>query len=325
MTARRHHYLPQCYLKGFVRHRETPKLFVVDAEKKVSFTTNTLNVAQVRDFHRLDLDGVSPDALEAALSEFEGELAPALEKIIATQSLADERDRILLLNLIAVVAAKNPRLREQTRIFSEDVLKIAMQAMTATPERWSAQLDRMEADGYDAGADRVDYDGMRDFVRRDEYSISMNREFHLEMEFKSMDGVLRCLVDRDWVLLRAPRGETGFITSDYPVCLDWIDPKDRGFYRPGFGLDGTQVIFPISNSLAVIGRFEFGEVGEAIDIDTGMVAALNTVILRHADRQIYARDGEFRYREAREGKLTRGVDLPKDPLLGAARSKSSGR
>ena len=103
ITARRHHYLPQCYLKGFVRHRETPKLFVVDAKKKAAFTTNPLNVAQVRDFHRVDVEGMPPDALEAALGGFESELAPSLEKIVATQSLADERDRILLLNLAAIV------------------------------------------------------------------------------------------------------------------------------------------------------------------------------------------------------------------------------
>ncbi len=51
MVARKHHYVPQCYLKGFVENREKPRLFTVDVRTRRSFLANPENVAAERDFH----------------------------------------------------------------------------------------------------------------------------------------------------------------------------------------------------------------------------------------------------------------------------------
>jgi hypothetical protein len=75
VTARRHHYVPQCYLNGFVTDREKPKLIAVDLATRRTFETTPANVAAERDFHRIDIDGYAPDALENAFSEFETQVA----------------------------------------------------------------------------------------------------------------------------------------------------------------------------------------------------------------------------------------------------------
>jgi Protein of unknown function (DUF4238) len=93
MTARRHHYVPQCYLKGFCRHRDKPKLFVVDAKRLSTFATHPANVAAERDFHAVEIDGLSPDALENQFAQFESDLSHSLERIISARSIADEADR----------------------------------------------------------------------------------------------------------------------------------------------------------------------------------------------------------------------------------------
>src|ERR1700680_888417 len=98
MTARRHHYVPQCYLKGFVRDRNKPKLFLIDAKEKRSFPTAPVNVAVGRDFHRIEIDGYEPDALEKSFSEFEGGVSRALDRIIAARSIGHDDDRAYLLN-----------------------------------------------------------------------------------------------------------------------------------------------------------------------------------------------------------------------------------
>ena len=56
MTARQHHYVPPCYLRGFVYDRDKPKLFVVDLKERRTFTTNPKNVAVERDFHAVDIE-----------------------------------------------------------------------------------------------------------------------------------------------------------------------------------------------------------------------------------------------------------------------------
>ena len=58
-------------------------------------------------------------------------------------------------------------------------------------------------------------------------------------------------------------------------------------------MPGTQVVFPISSRLAVIGAFEIEE--DETEIDGWHVAAINGTIAAFADRQTYARDMNFAY------------------------------
>jgi hypothetical protein len=190
MTARRHHYVPQCYLKGFCRHREKPKLFVVDVKQLRTFTTPPSNVAAERDFHAVEIDGLPPDIFESNFAKFESDLSRSLERIIANRSIADEADRTNLLNLIAAIAVKNPHHRERFRQFVEQSMKQVLQLMTATPERWESQIGKAKAAGYIKGDADADYQRMKDFVDRDEYSIQLSPGRHLSLELSAIDKVL---------------------------------------------------------------------------------------------------------------------------------------
>jgi Protein of unknown function (DUF4238) len=313
-AARKHHYIPQCYLKGFARHRNNPKLFVVDGRTKKAFSTIPANVAAVRDFHTIDVEGLPPDALENNLSKFEGDLSPALERIIAARSIQDETDRAYLFNLVGLIAVKNPRRRENFRGFQERVLKMVMDLATATPERWESQVRQAKAAGFLDENTPVNYEQMRDFVVRDQFTINMPPGSHVGLELNSVDTVLPLIFGRKWALLRAPPKTTGFVTSDHPVCLMQADPQQRGNGLPfGYGTPRTQIVFPISNELAMLGAFEIAE--DEMDADELFIAQVNGSIILHADRQIYARDGEFPYIFNHNKKVMRGVDLVNDTCL----------
>ena len=103
------------------------------------------------------------------------------------------------------------------------------------------------------------------------------------------------MLRRKWVLIKAPERSGGFITSDHPAILMWSDPKMRaGLYGPGFGLTGTEVLFPVCPRLAVVGAFEIRE-GDTIEVDENAVAAFNGAQIAYAERQVYARDRNFTY------------------------------
>lgn len=322
MTARRHHFLPQCYLRGFAHHREKPKLFVVDCKEGKSFTTNPVNIAQERDFHAVQVEGLAPDALEQALAKVESEIAPALERIARTGSIKSGDDRILVLNLAALIAVKNPRHRETMRDFIERIGKSTMQLALATRERWEAQVDQMKAAGYMSADEDADYEGMKEFVSRREYSIGVNTGAHLAWELSAFNGVLPTFIDRRWAVLRAPSRTAGFVTSDHPVCLRWSDPADhRGFHGPGHGLKDTTVTFPVSKEVALMGTFEAISDVE-VDLNEEQVAALNSRIMGGADRRIFARDSSFEYQARRTGKRRRGADLPGE-IVGEAQRRAA--
>lgn len=317
MTARQHHYVPQCYLKGFVRHRENPKLHVLDGKTRKAFSTHPKNVAQERDFHAVQVEGLPSDAVEAALAEFEGQLAPALQRIIDNRSLKDENDRSYLLNLIALLAVKNPNHRDVMRDFVARISKQVMAMALSTPEIWEAQVAGAKSAGYMPEDAATDYEEMRAFVAEGQYDIGLATGAHVGMELDVFNDILPLVARRKWTLLRAPQGRTGFVTSDHPVSLHWSDPEAHAGFPPGLGMPDTRLLFPVSNSLAMIGCFE-GDDGEH-DVPDAMIAAFNTTVIARSRRQVYARDGEFLYRELSHGKITRGAELLNDPSFGRDR------
>ncbi|MFZ3064317.1 MAG: DUF4238 domain-containing protein [Nitrospirota bacterium] len=69
MTARHHHYLSQCYLKGFTKgDSKKSKLTVIDFREKKLFETTPRNVGGIRDFNRIDIEAIDQNALEKSLS-----------------------------------------------------------------------------------------------------------------------------------------------------------------------------------------------------------------------------------------------------------------
>ena len=314
MTARQHHYVPQCYLRGFVHDRDKPKLFVIDLKERRTFITNPKNIAVERDFHTVDIEGLPLDAFENDMAKFETDLDNALKHIVAARSIKNEDDRAYLFNLIGLMATKNPSLRENFRVAHQHAALVIMDMVTATPERYSAHLARAKKDGFLPANTPDDYEEMRKFVEgveRGEYRIETLPSMHVPMEMQTFEKILPRIFNRKWMLLKAPPNATGFITSDHPMCLRWDNPPERGrLPPPGLAHAKTQLLFPVSNELAIIGGYEIEDM-EA-DADERLVAQINGCITLHANRQIYARDSDFTYMLKHSTRIMRGTDLLDD-------------
>jgi hypothetical protein len=323
MVARRHHYVPQYYLKGFsVPRKGKHQVFVFDREERKSFPTAIANVAAEKDFNRIELEGHALDAFENAVAKFEGKAAPALERIICARSIREGDDRAFLFNLVGLLAIRNPRHRRMWHDFEERIWKTVMDLVTATRDRWAGQVKRMRAAGYLTHEPDADYDKIRKLVVEDGFHIQVPTGRHIAQELEAFDAILPYLFERKWSLLKATRDSGGFVTSDHPVCLMWADPKRRSlFHGPGFGLHDTQIVFPICTQLAMIGAFEIVE--EHRDAPEDLVAAINGTIIQYAERQVYARDLNFLYRFEQGEKPRKASKLISDTrfLLGRSRTR----
>jgi hypothetical protein len=309
--ARNHHWIPQCYLKGFAKSRsKNAQLYVVDAVTRKSLMASPRNVASARDFNRIEAVGVDANHIESRYADFEGQAAQALLRMDANRDFGNREDHNLILNLIALFSVRNPRMRENSRRFQEQVIKQIMGLTVATKERYESSIASAVRAGEVATNPEVTYESMREFVEREQYTIEVPTSRHVETELQLLDTILPLLGDRSWILLRAVESSGGFVTSDRPVALYWTEARNRGaFYLPGFALKGTEVLFPISHDLAMVGTFE-GPHG-VHDSTSEEVALTNGVIIRHGNRQIYARDDRFRYALA-PGQMRRGADLLRD-------------
>ncbi len=289
------HYIPQCYLRWFGTPRKKEHYVAVfDRKKKKSYRCNVKDVACQNYFNRLLLDGMDPDELEFAMGEFETGLAGALERINAARTLENEDDRAYLISLIGLTALRNPGMRIQIRGLAQDIANLSLAARLQTKDAYDASIEAAKA----AGALRVDYnvtyEEMKGAFESGSFRIEMDNNAMVSNELQLLDHVLPLLFRRGWHLLRAPEGSRGFITSDRPFYLTWSDPSMRnGPIAPGLALAGTDIYFPISPKLAVVGAFNVGNTVE--DVDDRRVAVCNSAMADGAERQVYARDHKFSY------------------------------
>jgi hypothetical protein len=295
---RLHHYIPQGYLRGFgwKEGKKNWYVYAADLEGERTFKTNTKNICAERDFLRVDLEGVPQDKIEKDMSRFEADARNAILRIDKSKSFKGD-DRSTVLNLMALLAVRSPRMRENIRDFHERVMKMTMSVTLATKERWESQIAQAKASGQ-TFATEGSYEDIKEFHESGQYSINVAREFLIGLELDSFRTVLDLLVARKWRLYYSGRLGGSFVTSDRPVGLIWLNPEQvPPFQRasPGFGMINTEVTFPLTSNCFLIGRFEGIEDGSE-EAHPRTIGACNTRTILHWPNYVISNDRTISYR-----------------------------
>lgn len=198
------------------------------------------------------------------------------------------------------------------RDFRERCYKLKMDLLTATPERWNAHLKQMKMAGKGDDLPEIEYSDLKAFVRREDWRLSVSTTQHVHEELQLIEKIVPIFFWRNWIILKSAPGKETFVTADHPVTLLWSDPKMQGF-PAGFGMEGTEVLFPLSKDLALVGVFNSSTT--ELQVNNRIVAAFNGSTILNAERQIYAKDGEFSYLLRGNGTLKRGRELLNDRIF----------
>jgi hypothetical protein len=299
-----HHYVPAMYLRGFTGAKS--QLFAINRAEEKWFRTAPENVAKKKHFDRLEIQGMEPNVLEKALSEFEGEVAPALERIKAAKSLAVEQDRSLLVNFIAAIALRNPRRREDLGKIISFAKRKEFADRFANKAKFEATAKEMKAKGF--WKEELTFEEMIAGVKEEDFAAS--KEEIIMAEIDQHDPLTERLWHRKWQMVIAPEESGGFVTTDDPVCLRWSDGEPHGGLSPGFAVAGTEVIFPVSTKVCLRGTFEGEE--NVVEADATTVARLNSLIVSNAEDQVYAHDHSFKFMRQEPDQLGSGATLLED-------------
>ncbi|TOJ99052.1 DUF4238 domain-containing protein [Vibrio parahaemolyticus] len=292
-TSRHHHYLSQCYLKGFTQgNAKKSKLTVLDLKNKKKFETIPRNVGGMRDFNRVEIDGVDPEIIEKTQSDFEGKAATALKKLEETSDFSGEIKDVIL-ELIGMLAIKSPEMREH---LSKPHIQVANHIMAMTyesKERWESQVAQIKKETGEDISDGTTFEEMKDLFERGAFEVSVSKEHQIYMELLGMQRITELLHQRNWVLLKAADGAGEFITTDNPVSLTWHNPESAPFDSPGFGLPDTMVYFPVSKNLALVGEFDREDAIK--EANKHLVAILNSKIIANSYQRVLASKSNFNY------------------------------
>lgn len=292
-TSRHHHYLSQCYIKGFTQgSAKKSKLTVLDLKNKKKFETTPRNVGGMRDFNRVEIDGVDPEIIEKTQSDFEGKVATALRKLEETLDFSGETKDVIL-ELIAMLAIKSPEMRDH---LAKPQIQIANRLMAKTfesKERWESQVDLVKQDTGEDISDDSTFEEMKRLFEQGAFDVSVSQEHQIYIELLGIQLITELLHQRNWVLIKTGDEAGEFITTDNPVCLTWHNPDSAPFISPGFGLPDTMVYFPVSKKLALVGEFDREDrVKEANKL---LVAMLNSKIIANSYQRVLTSKSNFNY------------------------------
>jgi hypothetical protein len=143
--AKIQHYVPQYYLRSFIDTKD--QLYVVDRPRGKFFRVPTKKVGGELYFNLINVKGVDPFAVEKALAKMEGMVAPALERVKAARSLANEQDQSAIMNLIAAVTLRNPKQRAAIGEIVNQAGQRMLAAGLVTRGRYDEYVAAMKAEG----------------------------------------------------------------------------------------------------------------------------------------------------------------------------------
>jgi hypothetical protein len=233
-----------------------------DLTQLKSWPAKPANVAFEKDFYRVDMPGVNTDEIEKVFWDLEGEAARVLKKIIQLNKIPGRpRDYEILMHFMAQLVMRRPSVRENQQQTHEKLLRMVAKMHASMPDdQLKALFRRMREQ--DAKMAEVDLDEFREFVKADEYTIEFSQNHHIKELLTALlpvaaDTIAPLLAARHWVLCVAQDGAGHFITTDRPVFLTWTIEVPPFFENsPGFALENTLVLFPISKTLLIYGKFD---------------------------------------------------------------------
>ena len=111
--------------------------------------------------------------------------------------------------------------------------------LASDPKLYESQLRQAKASGLVAAHKEVPFERMRDFLRKDDYTIEIPPQAHLQRELAVFHTILEQVSARNWSLLTAAHNTPDFITCDRPVSLVY-----------------KQLLFPLDARHALMGARE---------------------------------------------------------------------
>lgn len=289
-VARAHHYVPEFYLAGFtLSGSREDMLWVFDQEQDKHWQARPKKIAHERDFYRVDIDGVEPDAVEKALAQFEGQVADVFRKIGQSRELPEGDDFDFLINFVALQATRVPYHRQWYEEQAAHLSKWRVQMALSHPPFFEKLAADMRREGNEL-PDSITREELLEFLEDESrYTIEIPQESSIQHMVDMAEGLLPVLAQRSWSLAVAQDERHDFICSDRPVMLAPTEPDPPPFL--GFGMPKTEVILPLNRQMALVGHY--GGESQTFDADQGVVGLFNHRTLHFAERFLYSARESF--------------------------------
>lgn len=277
---RAHHFVPQCWLAGFTdTGQKDGELWVTDLARAKRWKSRPANAGHRRDFYRVSNPKLDPVIVEKALSKMEDAVAPLLKSLDQERREPTEDEMDSLLWFMAIQWVRVPSFRPTILAIADAITRSRLSIALKSRESWAAALKEA---GIPADSPGADYDGMREYERSGQYSLSAETEWYMQRAFSAAESIALSLRARHWTTSFSNSGS--FIGSDNPLGLDGPKGQKVGFKN------ADVVIYPVSRhvllggtNVAVMPPFA----------NRRYIAGMNTFMMLSAEAQVYSHAPDF--------------------------------
>jgi hypothetical protein len=238
-TPRKHHYLPQFYLKGF--SSDSRSLTQIDKESGRTATCSLKDIATIKDYHRLDSDDVDdPQQLERRLSKIEADHSATLHEVLSG-GIQNPENHSGLMGLVSLMRMRVPAMKTMIKMFQHQVVQTTGQIM----ER-NGLLPKQPA-------------GLESACSMSNVEINISNWICLKYMFELAcdKDILNTFLSMQPSILIAPPG-TAFITCDQPVAI--YSPSAYPSEHQGVALaeNDVEISLPLSSNTLLLLKWKQG-------------------------------------------------------------------
>src|SRR5262249_10981087 len=141
-------FVPAFYLGGFTAdgRRET-LLWVFDRKSGGRFRAKPDETGYQRDYNRVDLENVDPNAVEDLFAAIESSASIVLRRIMLSCALPEGEDFDVLMMFLAASLVRNPRIREAFAHAHEAIARRRLKISVASKDMWDGIIRYMKITG----------------------------------------------------------------------------------------------------------------------------------------------------------------------------------
>jgi hypothetical protein len=225
---RKHHYLPQFYLRGFSANGRS--IFQIEKRGDRAYPSSIRDTAAIRDYHELDTVGAEdPGTVEKQLAHVETQLAQGLAATLRS-GITTPEIHSLLIQLVALLRVRVPAFKATIEAHLQGIVRST-----------GLMMERR-------GAFPPPPKGFEDILRMDNLLINISNWKLLETMFTiaADRDVFNMLAAMRPTLLRAPE-DASFLTCDQPVAIFHPTASPKDTYGIGIVHPGTEISVPLSS------------------------------------------------------------------------------
>lgn len=284
---KKQHVVPRFYLDGFCRDG---LLSVFDRQKTEFRIQTPHNTGAITHYYTFsDDEGRRRYDLEHLMCEYEGKAAQIIRKLSAKERLTDE-ERSDMAIFVAIMGFRTPDQIDTIKATNGEMVK-RMSQMIFGSEELTKMAVKQNPKNAGLSDDEIEEQAknLYEFVKRDQFTVKTDHQWALGMSMSMFTKVAEILVRRNWVVMHRDSEKRSFITSDAPLALTLMKPRQHTFYGVGYASSDAMVVFPLTQASVLVmygfdGSFAHGTMTEA------NMKNINHLIAGRCQRFVMGRD-----------------------------------